>query len=82
MAADVEQEVLVIGGAADAADVDRIRLDDGGRDALLGEQVGGGQPSRPGADDEDFGMTHDRTSNSMSTTMAQVTFAPIHRERY
>ena len=59
MAADVEQEVLVVGRAADAADVVRIGLDDGGRDALLGQQIGGGQPGRAGTDDKHFTMGHE-----------------------
>ena len=35
VAADVEQEVLVAGGAADAADVGRVGLDDRGRTPAL-----------------------------------------------
>ena len=54
MAADVEQEVLVVGRAADAADVIRIGFDDGGRHALLGQQIGGRQSSRPRANNKDF----------------------------
>ena len=59
MAADVEQEVLVIRGAADAADIIGIGLDDRRRDALLGQQVGCGEPGRAGTDDEHFTMRHE-----------------------
>ena len=42
VAADVEQEALVTFGTADAADIARVHLDDGGRYLFLGEEVGGG----------------------------------------
>ena len=51
MAADVEQEVLVA-GAADAADVDRVLLDNKDRRRFLGQAIGRCQAGRPGADDE------------------------------
>ena len=59
MAADVEQEVLVVRGAADAADIIGIGFDNGRRDALLGQQVGCGEPGRAGTDDEHFTMRHE-----------------------
>ena len=58
VAADVEQEVLVAGGAADAADVGRIGLDHRRGDAALGQQVGGRQARRSGADHEHVRMGH------------------------
>jgi hypothetical protein len=48
---NVEMEVLVAGGARDAADVLRVGFKDRDRDALLGQQVGSGQSRRTGADD-------------------------------
>ena len=58
VAADVEQEALVAGGAADAADIGRIGLDHGDGDALLGQQIGGGQAGGSGADDEHVRVGH------------------------
>ena len=50
MAADVKQEALVVDGAADAADVGRILLDDVHAATGLGELVGGGEAGRACAD--------------------------------
>ncbi len=66
--ADVEQEILVAGGAADAAHVRGIGLDHRGGNAVLGEQIGGGQPGRPRANDKHVRMGHG--ANLDSTTSA------------
>ena len=51
--ADVEHEAVVLDGAADAADIDRVLLDHDDRRVFLGQAVGGGEAGRPGADHED-----------------------------
>jgi hypothetical protein len=51
VAADVEPETLMLHGAADAADIDRVLFDHSDRVTLLGEQIGGGQACRPRPDD-------------------------------
>ena len=56
MAADVEQEALVFDGAADAADIDRVPLDDDDGRVLLGQAIGGGEAGGPGTDHEHFGI--------------------------
>ena len=56
VAADVEQEALVVDGAADAADIDRVALDDEDGPRLLGQAIGGGEAGGPGADHEHFGI--------------------------
>ena len=60
MAADVEQEALVVDGAADAADIDRVLLDHDDRRHFLGQAIGGGETGGPRADDEDFGIDAQR----------------------
>ena len=42
MAADVEMESFVGRGAGNAADVNRIGLEDGDVDVVLGKEIGGG----------------------------------------
>ena len=60
MAADVEQEILVCDGAADAADIDRVALDDDDGARLLGQAIGGSKAGGPGTDHEHFGIdAHD-----------------------
>jgi hypothetical protein len=54
VAADIEHEVLVVHGAADAADIDRILLDHGHGRHLFGQAIGGGQTRRPGTDHQHF----------------------------
>ncbi len=49
---------FVVGGAADAADVNRISLDDGRRYTRFGQQIAGRQAGRARADHEHFGMRH------------------------
>ena len=44
----------MLDGAADAADLMRVFLDDGDAIARLGQQVGGGEAGRAGADDRDI----------------------------
>ena len=56
MAADVEQEILVCDGAADAADIDRVALDDDDGARFLGQALGGGEAGGPGTDHEHFGI--------------------------
>ncbi len=56
MAADIEHEVLVVHGAADAAHIDRILLDHDDRGHFSGQAIGGGQPRRSGADHEHFNI--------------------------
>ena len=56
MAADVEQIALIVDGAADAADIERIALDHDHRARFLGQAIGGGEAGGPGADHEDFGV--------------------------
>ena len=58
VAADVEQEALVIDRAADAADIGRILLDDVDAAAGLGELVGGGEPGRACADNQNIDVFH------------------------
>ncbi len=54
MAANVEQEALVIDGAADAADIDRILFQDDDVPALLGQLVSGRQSRGPTANNDCF----------------------------
>ena len=63
MAADVEQEVLVAHGAADAADIERVFLDHDDRGHFLGEAIGGGETGRPGTDHEHFDVDTHRENN-------------------
>ena len=56
MAADVEQEILVLDGAADAADIDRVALDDDDGARLLGQAIRGSEAGGPGTDHEHFGV--------------------------
>ena len=56
MAADVEQEILVFDGAADAADIDRVALDDDDGARFLGQAIGGSEAGGPGTDHEHFGI--------------------------
>ena len=56
MPADVEQEVAVADGAADAADIDGVTLDDHHVAAGLGQQIAGRQARRAGADDKRLGI--------------------------
>ena len=55
MPADVEAKALVLDRAADAADIALVLFDHRHLIALLGQQIGGGQPGRPRADDGDVG---------------------------
>ncbi len=52
MATDVEQEIPVPHGAADAADIDRVFLDHDDRRCFLGQAVSRGEAGGPGADHE------------------------------
>ena len=50
MAADIEMKTFVGRGAGNSADVNRIGLEDGDVDLVLGEKIGGGKSRRAGAD--------------------------------
>src|SRR5262249_31983696 len=64
MAANVEQELAVAGGAADAPDIAWVGLDHRRGDALLRQQVGGRQPRRTRADYEHIRIGHGITSTN------------------
>ena len=53
MAADIEPEPLVLSRARNAAD-DVVRFEDGDANTLLREQIGGGQPRRSRANNDDM----------------------------
>ncbi len=55
MSADVEAKALMLDRAADAADIALVLFDHRYLIPLLRQQIGGGQPGRPRADDGDVG---------------------------
>ncbi len=56
MTANIEVKTLVVGGARNAADVNRVRLQDGDRDLVFREEITRGQPGRTRADHCDGGF--------------------------
>src|SRR6185312_830159 len=61
VATDVEVEVLVAHGAADAAHISRVALDDDDGAPFLAEAIGCGQSGRPRADDQHLDVGHGST---------------------
>jgi hypothetical protein len=74
VAADVEQKALVVGGAADPADVLRVLLQDQHLAAGLGQLIGGGQARRAGADDQ--GLERLRHSSPLGGYLKSGPFRP------
>ena len=61
VAADVDQEAVVVDRAADAADVARVLLQDGDGTAFLGKHIGRRQAGRSCSDDQGFSVVRHKT---------------------
>ncbi len=65
MAADVDQEAVVVDGAADAAHIAWVLFEDGDGAALLGKHIGRRQTGRSCSDDQGFSVVrHEGSGDS------------------
>ncbi len=81
VAADIEQETLVVHRPADAADVGRVALDHGHALARLGQQIGGGQAGGARTYDQDvdrgLGAAHSAASPRPARVSRAVSGAKV-----